>query len=103
MQLTLKLRVSSDTETEKILEETIKEYTASFNRVSARGWQEERINGVELHRKTYRSEREQSRLPSQLVCSARVKSVEALKSARSLIKQGKKAKQPAIRAVSNKV
>jgi len=94
LQLTLKLPIYTNCKAESILKETIQEYTDSFNRVCQIGWQETRINGTELHKKSYRQERKETRLPSQLVCSARVKATEALKSARSLIKKGKKASLP---------
>jgi putative transposase len=94
MQLTLVLPIYANSETESLLKETIKEYTNSFNRVCKLGWQESRINGVELHKKSYREERKTTRLPSQLICAARVKAVEALKSTRALIRKGKKASLP---------
>jgi putative transposase len=94
MQLTIKLRIQVDTQAKQALLETMREYTASFNRVCQIGWQQPRINGVELHKQSYARERMVTDLPSQLICSARVKAVEALKSARILDKKEKKVSQP---------
>jgi IS605 OrfB family transposase len=46
-------------------------------------------NGVELHKATYYEHRLETGLPSQLVCAARVKAAEALKSAKALNRKGK--------------
>ncbi len=77
IQLTLKLPVYASYKVEQVLKETMREYTGSFNRVCKIGWQEARINGVELHKKSYRIERKGTNLPSQLICSARVKGTES--------------------------
>jgi IS605 OrfB family transposase len=76
------------------LKETAKQFSASFSRVCQEGWNIKRINYVELHHLTYTRERELTALPSQLICSARMKAVEALKSARAKISKGKKASCP---------
>ena len=92
--LTMKLPIVADRETRAALKETVREYTGSFNRVCAEGWNMKRLNGVELHKLTYASERASTPLSSQLVCSARVKATEAVKSAKSLLKKNKKASCP---------
>jgi len=92
--LTLKLRIRPDPEQSGILKRTLCLYTESFNRVSRIGWKKRRINGVELHHDTYYAERETTGLPSQLVCSARVKATEALVSGRVLKKKGRKVSCP---------
>jgi len=69
-------------------------YTESFNRVCEAGWDAERINGVELHHATYYAEREETGLPAQLVCSARVKATEALVSTKALRAKGKSVRCP---------
>ena len=94
MKLTIKLKILPDENQKRILSNTMQEYTESFNRVCAAGWDKKRINGVELHHDTYRSERRQAGLPSQLVCSARVKATEALSSVRALEKKGRKFSMP---------
>jgi IS605 OrfB family transposase len=90
--LTLKLPIS--TPNLDSLRRTAEQSQGSFNRVCKVGWEMKRLNGVELHKLTYASERETTDLPSQLVCSARVKATEALKSAKTLLRKGKKAVCP---------
>lgn len=92
MQLTLKLPIQTDRL--NTLNETANQSRDSYNRVCEVGWKMERLNGVELHKLTYSSERKTTELPSQLVCSARVKATESLKSAKTKLKQGKKASCP---------
>jgi len=94
MNLTIKLRVQADDEQIRTLGKTLQAYTESFNRVCAVGWKKRRVNGVELHHATYKQEREITELPSQLVCSARMKATEALASVRALRKKGKKVSVP---------
>jgi IS605 OrfB family transposase len=94
MQITMKLRIRADDEQVRVLKETVQAYTGSFNRVCATGYKKRRVNGVELHHATYRQERENTDLPSQLVCSARMKATEALKSVRALKKKGRKVSVP---------
>jgi putative transposase len=94
MDLTLRLRVRADPQTEAVLRETIEQYTASFNRVCAAGWEMRRVNGVELHHQTYTAERAATALPAQLVCSARVKATEALASCRARQRKGRKVSCP---------
>lgn len=94
INLTIKLPVICDEKITNSLYQTVCRYTESFNRVSIEGWQQKRINGVELHKLTYYKEKELSKLPSQLVCSARVKATEALKSAKSNLKNGRKVSVP---------
>lgn len=84
MKLTLKLKIQASPEDSEILRRTTRQYTDSFNRVAAVGWGMDRLNGVELHKLTYQDERFVTDLPSQLVCSARVKATESLKSAFAL-------------------
>jgi IS605 OrfB family transposase len=70
--------------------------TLCFNAVAAYGWQHEQRNGVALHKATYYPLRaEHPTLPSQLVVAARTKANEALKSALTRRKQGRKASCPA--------
>ena len=60
-----------------------------FNRIADIGWNKGIKNGVELHKLSYESERAKTNLPSQLVCSARMKASECLKSAFALQKKAK--------------
>ena len=78
-----------------MLLETIQQQTACFNAVAELGWSRGITNGVTLHRETYRDLRSQfPNLPSQLVCSSRVRATEAIKSALTRQKQGRRASQP---------
>jgi IS605 OrfB family transposase len=88
------LRFPIKTEAVDSLKETAKQFSESFARVCADGWDSKRINGVELHHETYARERSITALPSQLVVSARMKATEALSSARTKIRRGKKASCP---------
>jgi putative transposase len=65
-----------------ILKRTLEEHTACFNEVARLGFTTQQRNGVELHKETYYELRHQyPDLPAQLVCAARVKATEAVKSA----------------------
>lgn len=88
------LRFPIKTEAVDSLKETARQFSESFARVCAEGWNSKRINGVELHHSTYARERSITALPSQLVVSARMKATEALSSARTKIRRGKKASCP---------
>ena len=93
MYLTLKLKVIVDDQARKSLADTIIRFTESFNRVCKCGWEQPRINGVELHKSTYYDERAKTNLPSQLTVSARMKATEALLSAKTKLKQIEKRNQ----------
>lgn len=92
MQRTVRLRLRPDAETAALFAETVALYTSSFNVVAAAGWTAGIANGVELHKATYYPERARTELPAQLVCAARVKATEALKSAKALA--AKETKRP---------
>ena len=64
------------------LKTTLEQHTACFNAVAHEGFTSKCSNGIELHKQTYYPLRAQfSELPAQLVCAARVKATEAVKSA----------------------
>ena len=64
------------------LKTTLEQHTACFNAVAHEGFASKCSNGIELHKQTYYPLRAQfSALPAQLVCAARVKATEAVKSA----------------------
>jgi len=64
------------------LSKTLEQHTACFNAVAHEGFTTGCSNGVELHKRTYYPLRAQfPDLPAQLVCAARVKATEAVKSA----------------------
>jgi IS605 OrfB family transposase len=85
---TIKVKLNCSDEQRVSLRRTTELFTASFNRVCEIGWLQNRINGVELHHLTYYREKATSGLQADLVCAARVKATEALKSARALQKKG---------------
>ncbi|MBI4145230.1 IS200/IS605 family element transposase accessory protein TnpB [Candidatus Woesearchaeota archaeon] len=87
---TVRLKLAVDGAHDSALAETVRQYATAFNAVAAAGWKTKTTNGVKLHQQTYRSLRVALDLPSQLVISARMKAVEALKSARERAKQGRK-------------
>jgi predicted transposase len=89
MQRTIRIQLQLDKEAIKILTQTIEQYTWSFNAVCKLGWDSNVTNGVTLHKETYYDHRTLTGLPSQLVCAARVKATEALKSARTLLRKNK--------------
>jgi len=66
----------------RILKATLEQHTDCFNAVAYEGFTTACSNGVELHKRTYYPLRaECPALPAQLVCAARVKATEAVKSA----------------------
>jgi len=66
----------------RTLKATLEQHTACYNAVAHEGFTTTCSNGVELHKRTYYPLRLQyPDLPAQLVCSARVKATESVKSA----------------------
>jgi putative transposase len=91
VQRTIRVRLKPTTEQRRVLLETLAESTACFNAVAVYGWEHQERNGVELHKATYYPLRaEHPRLPSQLVVSARTRANEALKSALTRKRQGRR-------------
>jgi putative transposase len=74
--------------------ETSRQYAEAFNVAAKAAWDARRINPCEIHKATYHPLRERLDLPSQLVISARMKAIEAVKSARALQKLGRTASCP---------
>lgn len=95
VQRTIRLRLKPTSDQRAALFDTLTESTACFNAVAAYGWEHEQRNGVELHKATYYPLRAvHPSLPSQLVISARTRANEALKSALTRKRQGRKASRP---------
>ncbi len=95
MQRTIRLKLKPTDAQRQALLETIVQQTACFNAVVELGWTRGVTNSVTLHQLSYRGLRESfPTLPAQLVCSSRVRAAEALKSARTRQKQGRKVSQP---------
>ena len=87
MNVTLKLRIRCSPETERILKETVIQFTAAFNRATKQAFHARTTNGITIHRMRYDEERGMTQLPSQLVCAMISKAAEALTSVRALQKK----------------
>ena len=99
MYRTIRLRLTPTPEQAALLEETSRQFTTAFNLVCALGWSEGMKNGVALHHATYRSSKLAAPgLVSDLHIQARVKATEAVKSALTRAKQGRKTSCPCARA-----
>jgi putative transposase len=95
MQRTIRLKLNPTLEQAQILHNTLTGFTTAFNYVSAYGWQHNEKSGKVLHKATYYPLKELlNNFPSQLICAARVKAGEALKSAFARRKAQRKASQP---------
>lgn len=82
MDRTIVVQLKPTLEQAKILQRTMQEHTACFNAVAHEGFTSKCSNGVELHKMTYYPLRAAyPDLPAQLVCAARVKATESVKSA----------------------
>ena len=82
MDRTLVLQLKPTSEQATLLRQTLDQHTACFNTVASHGFTSQCSNGVQLHKETYFSLRSHyPSLPAQLVCAARVKATEAVKSA----------------------
>ena len=91
MKRTIVVQLNPNPEQSAILTETLVEYTDCYNTVCIEGFATLCKNGVELHKRTYYSLREKyPELPAQLVCSARVKATESIKSALTWAKKYEK-------------
>jgi putative transposase len=82
MNRTIVVQLNPTPEQAQILKTTLEQHTACFNAVAHEGFTTGCSNGVELHKRTYYPLRAKYPvLPAQLVCAARVKATEAVKSA----------------------
>jgi putative transposase len=98
MDRTIVLQLNPTPEQAQILQRTLVEHTACFNAVTLEGFTTTCSNGIELHKRTYYDLRAQyPDLPAQLVCAARVKATEAVKSALDRRKKGRKTCAPRAR------
>ncbi len=95
MHRTVKLLLQPTPEQRQALSKTLEQFTACFNHVSKTGWTTQEKNGVKLHHATYYPLKEQfPQLVSDLHIQARMKATEALKSAFTRQRQGRKTGQP---------
>src|SRR5437899_5554370 len=82
MDRTIVVQLNPTPEQKVILDRTMAEHTECFNAVCREGFENGYSNGIELHKATYYPLRAQfPDLPAQLVCAARVKATETVKSA----------------------
>lgn len=82
MDRTIVVQLNPAPEQASLLQRTLQEHTACFNTVVHEGWTTQLSNSVELHKQTYYPLRFQfPDLAAQLVCAARVKATETVKSA----------------------
>ena len=94
MILAYKIKLSPSEEQNNVLLKTLEQYKQAINSPLLYGFQNKIVSGVELHKATYYPIKEQTSLPSQLICSARCKATEILKSIKSNTKGSFKTKQP---------
>ena len=100
MDRTIVVQLKPIVEQAKVLKQTLEQHTACFNTVASLGFRSRCSNGIELHKQTYYDQRSQyPNLPAQLVCAARVKATEAVKSALDRQKKGRKARKPRSKVV----
>src|SRR5258708_2681581 len=91
MDRTIRLRLKPNTEQAQALTQTIAQFTASFNAVCAQGWRLQNGNAFDLHKLTYRDcKTAYPKLVSDLHIQARQKASEAVKSALTRLRHGKK-------------
>lgn len=91
MDRTIRIRLKPTTEQAEALHETMKQFTESFNIVCLVGWEQHNGNAYTLHRLTYRDcKNSLPDLVSDLHVQAREKAAEAVKSAITREKQGRK-------------
>ena len=82
MDRTIVTQLHPTPEQKALLDRTMQEHTACFNAVARAGFEIECINSIIFRKRTYYPLRAQyPDLPAQLVCAARVKAAEAVKSA----------------------
>lgn len=95
MDRTIRLQLRPDTQQAQALTETTAQFTASFNTVCQVGWRLRNGNAFDLHRLTYRAVKHSyPRLVSDLHIQARQKASQAVKSALTREKQGRKTRCP---------
>jgi len=82
MDRTMIVHLTPTQEQAALLRETLAQHTACYNAVAHEGFTTQCSNGVKLHKRTYYPLRAQfPALPAQLVCAARVRATESVKSA----------------------
>ena len=97
MILARKLKLNPSPEQKQVLMETLQQYKVCVQHCLSVGFQQKLTSGSKLHAETYFPLRKQSTLPSQLVCSARTKAIESLKSIKTKTKGKWNIKEPVAR------
>ena len=99
---TIRIQLNTTPEQAALLMQTMQEYTDCFNEVCTFADTKHIYNGVELHKATYLSHRLSTHLPSQLICAARVKATEAIKSVLTRRKKQQAKYQQTLKAAKKK-
>ncbi len=94
MILTYKIKLRPSEEQQNILQKTVKKYRKAIDTPLLYGFQNKVSSGVELHKATYYPIKEQINFPAQLICSARCKATEILKSIKTKTKGKFNTQQP---------
>ena len=95
MDRTIRLRLTPTAEQAAALSETARQFTLAFNHVCAHGWGAGEKNGVRLHHATYQASKTLAPgLVSDLHIQARVKATEAVTSALTIQKKGRRVSCP---------
>lgn len=94
MILAYKIKLAPSEEQNKVLLTTVEQYKYAINEPLVFGFANKVVSGVELHKATYYPVQEKVKLPSQLICSARCKATEILKSIKTKTKGSFNTKQP---------
>lgn len=91
----MRVQLKTTPEQASLLAETTRQFTAVFNAVAAYGYENTEKNGVTLHHATYHPQKAAyPDLVSDHHIQARMKATEAVKSALSLAKKGRKVSAP---------
>ncbi len=95
MQRTIRIQLDPSPAQAAALAETTRQFTSAFNQAVRLGWEAGVCNATNLHYLTYYQVKEaHPTLVSDLIVQARVKAAEALRSAFTLRKQGRKVGMP---------
>lgn len=86
MILAYKIKLNPTEEQHNALLNTLQSYKQAIDIPLTFGFNNKIISGVELHKATYYHIKEKNKLPSQLICSARCKATEILKSIKTKTK-----------------
>ena len=86
MIITRRIKLQPTPEQAVILLTTLQQYKEAINQPLKYGFDNHCVSGVELHKATYYPLRKSTQLPSQLICSARCKATEILKSIKTKTK-----------------